>query len=173
MDRLEYLLNNNIRENVDNLLEVVPEVAIMFDFCQKHPHHHLDLWNHTLLTLDIAQMEGFNDYAVKLALLLHDIGKPYSFVEGDVRHYPNHALCSYEIAKNILSRFNYTEEFKIKVLFLIKNHDNKIEKEILNLDKELIMNLYQVQYCDALAHNPKYLDKRCEYLDKTLKLIKK
>ena len=99
---LEELLNNTnivmtINQNMDTLLCYIPEIEEMIGFDQKHPHHHYDLWNHTLLALYIAEENGFLDYDVRLALLLHDIGKPVCFIDGDIRHYYNHSLYSAKI----------------------------------------------------------------------------
>ena len=44
----EILLSGNILENMDFLLSVIPELKFMVGFNHKHPHHHLDVWNHTL-----------------------------------------------------------------------------------------------------------------------------
>ena len=85
------LLNNNIinsiYQNLDDLLKIIPELKIIINFSHKHPHHHLDVFNHTLLALALSP----NDFTIRLVLLLHDIGKPFCFTEeNNVRHYPNH-----------------------------------------------------------------------------------
>lgn len=66
---------NSIYENVDILLDIIPESNDIINFEHNHPLHHLDVWNHTLLALDIS----YNDYDLRLCLLLHDIGKPHSY----------------------------------------------------------------------------------------------
>ncbi len=50
-----------------------------------------------------------NDLDIRLVLLLHDIGKPFSFKEGKARHYYNHAKVSRDISKRILKRLEYNE----------------------------------------------------------------
>ena len=54
----------------------------MIGFEHKHPHHHLDVWNHTLLALSYSP----KDFDIRLVLLLHDIGKPHSYQDEEIRH---------------------------------------------------------------------------------------
>ena len=66
----------SISDNKIELLNLIPELAVMFGFNHHHSHHHLNVWNHTLLALKSSQ----SDFEVRLALLLHDIGKPYYLI---------------------------------------------------------------------------------------------
>ena len=153
-----------ILANLDYLIELIPEIKMMISFDQKHPHHHLDLFEHTLTTLSLSP----NNYELRLTLLLHDIAKPYCYKEGNVRHYYNHATISSEIAKNILTRLGYDKSFTNEVCKMIKYHDTNL----LNIeDKKFLNKMYIIQYCDTYAHNPKYLDKRINYLKKLEKKI--
>ena len=65
----------SINDNMDDLLLIIPEIKNMIGFEHNHPHHHLDVWNHTLLALSLSE----NDFDIRLCLLLHDIGKPFSY----------------------------------------------------------------------------------------------
>ena len=121
-----------------------------------------------------CRREWFLDYDVRLALLLHDIGKPVCFIDGDIRHYYNHSLYSAKIAKRFFKKTGYSKQFIKMVLFLIKNHDCPISDILIDKDPLLAKKLYEVQYCDSLAHNLKYLKKRLDYLSGTkTKLIKR
>lgn len=168
----EILTDNNVVEsinnNLDELLLLIPELKFMIGFDHKHPHHHLDVWEHTLYALSLSE----NNFEIRLSLLLHDIGKPFSYQEGDVRHYNGHALKSYEMAKKILDRFNYEDNFKEEVCYLIKTHDTPISKKNIEDNYELCVKRYKIQVCDALAHNPKKLEKRIKYLKKVKNIIK-
>lgn len=167
------LISNDVKENINinlnYLLKLIPEIKYMIGFEHKHPHHHLDVWEHTLEALSLSQ----NDFDVRLTLLLHDIGKPFSYTEDDgVRHFHGHPLVSSKIAKNILSRLGFNDEYIDKICYLIKTHDNLIrESEINSVNYNLIYTRYLVQEADALAHHPDKLDKRKRYLDTTKKLI--
>ena len=168
----EILTNKNVIEsinnNLDELLILIPELKFMIGFDHKHPHHHLDVWNHTLYALSLSE----NNFEIRLALLLHDIGKPFCYKEGDVRHYNGHALKSYEMSKKILDRFNYPDKFKEEVCYLIKKHDTPIAQEEIIDNYDLCVKRYKIQVCDTFAHNPEKLEKRVKYLKKVKNIIK-
>lgn len=167
----DILLSDNVVEcinnNLDYLLVLVPEIQYMIGFDQKHPHHHLDVWNHTLLALSLSQ----NDFDIRLCLLLHDIGKPFSYQEGEVRHFKGHAETSSKIARVILKRLNYPSGYIEYICYLVLYHDTPITDDFIKNNRELAIKLYKIQYCDALAHNPLKLEKRKEYLDSVQKRL--
>ena len=167
MSLKEILESDNIVEtiesNLEYLLNIIPELKDMIGFDHKHPHHHLDVWHHTLYALSLSP----NDFEIRLTLLLHDIGKPHSFIEGEVRHFPNHPLVSSEITKNILTRLHYDNKIIEEICYLVKTHDSIITKDEMNNNNRLLLyKRYMVQYCDAYAHNPEKLEKRVKYLHK-------
>ena len=160
---------NSIYDSMDYLLLVIPEIKYMIGFDQKHPHHHLDVWNHTLFALSMSQ----NDFDVRLSLLLHDIGKPFSYQDEEVRHFRGHAKVSAKMSENILCRLGFDEEYIKKICYLIEYHDTKISREQIDSDYDMCLKLYEVQRCDALAHNPDYLEKRKKYLEETKLLLRR
>ena len=159
---------DEIRKNTDQLLKLIPEIRDMIGFDHLHPHHHLDMWEHTLLALSHSE----NSFKTRLILLLHDIGKPHSYqFDGEVRHYRGHGEKSAEIAKAVLDRLNFDESFVNSVCTLIKNHDTPLSEEDISRDPDYASELFAVQRCDAMAHNPIYNEKRMAYVEKTSKLI--
>lgn len=173
MDLEKILLSDDVRksinENIDYLVDLIPEIKYMFNFEQHHPHHHLDVWNHTLLALSLSK----KDFDVRLCLLLHDIGKPFSYQDKEVRHFKGHAKVSSIMSKNILTRLGYEEDYVNYICYLIRNHDKKITSEQIEKDYELCEKLYEMQRCDALAHHPDSLESRKKYLEETKKLLLK
>ena len=160
----EILTSNNIVESINNnmdyLLVLIPELKSIIKFPHKNPRHHLDVWNHTLYALSFSE----NDFEIRLCLLLHDIGKPFSYQDEEVRHFHGHAKKSSEIARIILNRLNYNEEYIEYICYLIKNHDKKICDVFIENNYEISIKLYKIQKCDALAHHPDSLEKRKKYL---------
>lgn len=158
----------SINDNLDYLVNLIPEIKMMFNFPHNHPHHHLDVWNHTLLALSKSP----SDYEIRLVLLLHDIGKPLSYQDEDgIRHFKGHADKSSEISYLILKRLLFDENEIKRLCYLIKYHDTPITKDNIVEDYELTYKRYIIQECDALAHHPDKLSKRLSYLDQTKKLL--
>ena len=163
----------SIKENIDYLVEIIPEIKSMFNFPHNNPNHHLDVWNHTLLALSISD----KDFDIRLCLLLHDIGKPHSYQDDEVRncrHFWNHPKKSEEISRVILKRLGYDEDYINYICYLILHHDEPMTDDDINNNYELCLKLYRIQICDALAHNPNRLEKRLNYLETTkIKLLRK
>ena len=157
----------SINNNIDLLFSMIPELRYMVGFDQKHPHHHLDVWEHTLLALSISE----NDFDIRLSLLLHDIGKPFSYQDEEIRHFRYHAHVSKIISYDVLKRIGFDDFFIDKICYLIEKHDTTITEEDVEKNYELEYKRYEIQICDALAHNPEKLEKRIKYLFKTKEMF--
>lgn len=59
------------------LTYILPEVVCQLGYDQDNRHHHLPLWEHTLLAVDYAAQADLG-YVSVLGLLLHDVSKPTS-----------------------------------------------------------------------------------------------
>lgn len=167
MDLYNILTDDNVVEcinnNLDYLFDLIPEIRYMVGFDHMHPHHHLDVWNHTLLALSQAP----NNFDIRLALLLHDIGKPFSYQERDgVRHFKNHPKVSAIMVYDILNRLNYDKQFIEKICFYVENHDSPISDSFLENNYNDALLLFEIQKCDAMAHHPNKLEKRKQYIKK-------
>lgn len=159
----EIILSNQIEAKQNIIFEYIPELKNMVGFEHKHPHHFLDVWNHTLLVLDNLKDE--NDLELKMAGLLHDIGKPFSYQEGEVRHFHGHPIVSNDMCTIILNRLGYDKKFIQDVSYLVLNHDTPINLEDINNSYEMIQKLLKLQYADAKAHHKDKIQKRIDYLD--------
>lgn len=160
----------SINDSSEYVLYLIPELKKIISFEHKHPHHHLDVWNHTLLAVSLSD----KDYEQRLTLLLHDIGKPFSYQEENgIRHYYGHAHISELISEKILERLLIPRELKKEILYLIENHDTPITKGDIENNYDLSLKRYKIQYCDSFAHNPNKLEKRKKYLDAIYLLLKK
>ena len=172
MDLKSILLSDDvvceIKNNMDYLCTEIPEIKNMVGFEHKHPHHNLDVWEHTLKALSLSE----KDFDIRLCLLLHDIGKPFSCQDGQVRHFHGHALVSSQMSEKILKRLGFDEKYIEKICFLIKNHDTPFTEDDVKEDFERCLMLYKIQYCDGLAHNPLYHEKRKKQLQEEENLLK-
>lgn len=152
-----YYLDENI------LFTIIPELRDCDGFEHKHPHHCYDVFEHT----KAAMRKSKPDLQIRLALLLHDIGKPHSYQEdGEVRHFYGHPKVSADMSREILARLGYSEKEIEEICYLVENHDNIINVDNVNKDNiELTKKLLYIQYCDAYAHDPKHIEKRIKKLD--------
>ena len=103
-----------------------------------------------------------SDLIVRLAILLHDIGKPYCYTEDENRvgHFYGHAKISAEIAEDILTRLRFSNDIKDKVVELIINHDvtftptKQAVKRLLNkLGEEQLRRLLLLRAFDMHGQN--------------------
>ena len=105
------------------IAKIIPELECTFDFKQNNKYHKHDVYNHILNTVDNCES---NLFELKLAALLHDIGKPkaYTVDKNGEGHFYGHPELSYEITKEILDkRLRLNRVSSNLVLSLVKNHD--------------------------------------------------
>lgn len=164
------LLSKYPKLNEKIIFKIIPELKATDGFEHKHPHHCYDVWEHTIEALKRSKP----DLQIRIALLLHDIGKPYSYQEdGDIRHFKGHPDKSAQMSKEILKRLGYEEKEVEDICYLIENHDNIIDTSKINKDNlELTKKLLYIQYCDAYAHSPEHIEKRVKKLDEIYEQIK-
>ena len=116
------------------LAQILPEVDACFGFNQNNPHHSKELGDHLLATLAKVS-EISSDRDLRLAALLHDIGKPSSvFDKNGVSHYyqattakgeivgKDHNLVGGTMAEEIMTRLKYPTARKDRVVRLVNNH---------------------------------------------------
>lgn len=152
----------NIISNLDFFLESIPQIQSMIGFDHKHPHHHLDVWEHTL---EVIRNLNTLDLELNIAALFHDIGKPFCYQEGDVRHFYGHPEVSEKITRQVLLNIGFDLNFVERVAYLVKTHDTPINPNQLDNDLELIKKRLQLQYADAKAHHPAKVEQRIKKLD--------
>jgi putative nucleotidyltransferase with HDIG domain len=75
-----------------------------------------DLWDHTLRTVDAARAD---EPVVRLAALLHDVGKPATFADG---HFRGHAEVGAGIAEALLTRLRYPRAVVARIGVLVRHH---------------------------------------------------
>ena len=152
----------NIEENIEILISIIPEIKPMIGFEHKHPHHNLDVWQHTLKVIENLDT---NDLELNMAGLLHDIGKPFAYQDEEVRHFHGHPEVSAVMTKEILERLEFDENFIEKITYLVRTHDTIINPNSLDNSYELIQKRLKLQYADARAHHPDKIQKRIDFLN--------
>lgn len=163
------LLGENIKEvfmqYADIIGAVIPEILPMRGFEQRTPYHIYDILIHSI----VAVQNIDNIPYLKVAALLHDIGKPQTFSkdENGIGHFYGHAEISMKLADVILSRLKLDNFTKQRVTTLIKYHNAPIEpnekavKRWLNkLTPEVFFELLELKRADILAQSLAYLDRQ-------------
>ena len=147
----------------EEIFNIIPELKTEDGFDQKSNWHIYDVWKHT----EVALSNSKCDFEERIALLLHDIGKPFSYQDdGDVRHFKGHAKKSAEMSEPILERLGYDKQLVDRVSFLIENHSKVINVNIVNKNNvELFEKLLDIQYCDTKAYNPEKIGPVIHRLD--------
>lgn len=113
-----------LREFSDVLYVPIPELAAAKGFCQFNPNHRYDVWEHTLAALSASECEEI----LRLAVLLHDVGKPSSFSmdKNAVGHFYGHAVVGAAMTERILRRLRYDGETVRLVTTLVRSHDRPL-----------------------------------------------
>jgi tRNA nucleotidyltransferase (CCA-adding enzyme) len=136
------------------LLEVLlPELAAQRGVAQnKVPGE--DLWDHTVRSVDAAPP---NRPAVRLAALLHDIGKPSTIDEGPFR---GHEVVGADMAARLLDRLHLPRAATERVVHLVRNHmfayepewgDAGIRRFIQRVGPEAIDDLLALRQADNVG----------------------
>lgn len=141
----------------DVITTVIPELKPCIGFQQSNPYHQYDVYEH--IAHAVANYTG-TDISVKVALLLHDIGKPYCYTEDEKGgHFHGHAVPSKDISEEVLNRLRFDNKTKGEVLDLVLYHDSLIEpttktvKRWLNkIGEHRLSQLIDVRLADIYAH---------------------
>ncbi len=104
-----------LMSDTELLAPISPELAAQRGIPQnKVPGE--DLWDHTLRSVDAASASR---PVVRLAALLHDIGKPSTFAEG---HFLGHDAVGAELAGALLDRLREPRSVRDRVVELVRLH---------------------------------------------------
>ncbi len=163
-----------VKEYVDILGKIVPELYQMKDFNYYNPYHTYDLLTHTCLVIENAPA----DIIVRLAAFFHDIGKPYVLTIDNqgVAHFYKHEYVSEKIANRCLIELKCDKETLSYVCELILYHDliistNKksVRKVLSKISFEQFNRLIALKRADNAGQNPKY-QKSDSYFEKLLNI---
>ncbi|MCH5317696.1 MAG: CCA tRNA nucleotidyltransferase [Eubacterium sp.] len=165
------LLGDNAVSVLDEYRDVVgviiPELKPCFDCVQNNPWHIYNVYGHIIHTVGAAP----KDKIIRLAMLLHDIGKPQvkTTDEKGIDHFKTHAVAGAEIAKTVLKRFKVSNEIYDKVTALIYHHQSvenvdeiRIKRWLSRIGEDYTRSLLQVRIADLLGHNPEKIDYELE-----------
>lgn len=135
----------------------LPELAPMAGLDQRSPYHQYDVWEHTLHALEQTDA----DPELRLAVLLHDIGKPpcWSIDRTGRGHFRGHQEAGAVIAERICTRLRLSRQMTEHVTALVRFHDvsvvcgeANVRRWLSRLGPQLYRRLLELNRADTLAH---------------------
>ncbi len=153
------------------LKEILPELQLAMETPQRHAHHSYDVGEHILRSM----MQVPADKELRLAMMLHDIGKPCCLTvdENGITHFHGHAQISARMAREILGRLRYDNHTMDTVCRLVLYHDygngitpdGRIVRRTMNkVGEDLFPELFEVKRADILAQSETLRQEKLEKL---------
>jgi len=158
---------------------IIPELIKGYGL-EQAKHHIYDVWTHSLLSLKNCPSK---DPLVRLATLLHDVGKPFVVKgEGEERTFYNHEVVGARIVRKIAQRLKFSKKEEEKLVTLVRWHqftvderqtDSAIRRFIRNVGKENLQDMLDLRVGDRLGGGAKETSWRLEKFKKRLIEVQK
>ncbi|OQX88341.1 MAG: hypothetical protein B6D65_06000, partial [candidate division Zixibacteria bacterium 4484_93] len=143
------------------LEQILPELERCYGVTQPGCFHEYDVFYHSIKTVDFAP----RTVVVRLAALLHDIGKPKARrlgEDGRARFY-GHDVLSERMTRSILKRLRFSNKTIEDVSVLVRNHmfnyrfsDRGLRRFIRRVGYERIDRLFALRKADILSRGRAY-----------------
>lgn len=163
---IKIIMSKNAADGIEKLRELgllkifIPELEEGYDISQNKHHIH-DCYKHSVLSLEYAAKKGFNKY-VRLAALLHDIGKPKTKNgEGEDATFYGHEIVGAKMTHEILSRLKFSKKDINKIVRLVRYHlfyynvgevgEASVRKLVRKVFPENMEELLQVRMADRIG----------------------
>ena len=160
------IMTESPQEALDHMREagllalVMPELEEGYGIGQ-NKHHIYTVWEHNLNALKHAASKGWS-FEVRMAALLHDVGKPRSKRgDGPDSTFYGHEIIGAKMANTILSRLKYPNTFIEKVSKLVRYHlfyynvdevgEASVRRLIRKVGPEDMEDLIKVRICDRIG----------------------
>ncbi|MBV9159569.1 MAG: CCA tRNA nucleotidyltransferase [Candidatus Kaiserbacteria bacterium] len=131
--------------------------------CAQNQAHSFDVFEHLMRSLQHAADKGWS-LEVRLAALLHDIGKPATRVWSDDKNdwtFHGHDVVSAKMAKRILQDLKFPKDLTERVVALVRWHMffsdpdvvtlAAVRRVIARVGTEHIMDLLNLRVCDRIG----------------------
>ena len=127
--------------------------------CEQNKHHVFDVWMHSMRCLDECPPLP----VLRVAGLLHDVGKPRSRAFSDKTHdytFYEHDRIGAEMAGPLLSRLRFSNDQRERIVALVRHHilcydehwsDAAVRRWLKRVTPELSEDLYALGQADILA----------------------
>ena len=157
---------------------ILPEFDACMETPQHNPHHCRNVGEHILYTLTGVE----KDKALRLAALLHDIGKPVCRTtdEKGIDHFKGHAGVGAKMADGILRRLKFDNDTRKKVVRLVEVHDDRdfplnhrgVRRAVHRIGAELFPDYLKLRRADILAQNPLMQEEKLQRLEEAARLYR-
>lgn len=172
-DGMKFLKNSGL------LAEIMPELIEGVGMEQKG-HHIYDVWTHSLEALRNTDNP---DPITRLAILLHDVGKPESLkiIDGE-RTFHNHEIIGSRMATRIGKKLKLSNKELDKLFRLVRWHmfttdekatDSAVRRFIRNVTPDYLDDMIDVRRADRLGSGAKETSWRWELFKKRLVEVQK
>jgi tRNA nucleotidyltransferase (CCA-adding enzyme) len=125
--------------------------------CEQNKYHAYDVWGHAMSCLDSAPAAP----ALRVAALLHDVGKPRSRAFSDKTNdytFYEHERIGAEMVEPMLARLRFSNEERQHIVALVRHHlvcydeswsDAAVRRWIQRVTPELVPDLYLLNEADV------------------------
>lgn len=139
---------------------IVPELEEGYKITQ-NKHHIYECYEHSLRSLDYAAKKNFNKH-VRLATLLHDVGKPRTKRgQGPAATFYGHEIVGAKMTAQILNRLKFSKRDIEKIVKLVRYHlfyynvdevsDSSVRRLVRQTGPENMEELLQVRMADRIG----------------------
>ncbi len=163
---IKIIMTKRASEGVEELRKLglldyfLPELVEGYKVIQSK-HHIYDCYEHAIYSLKYAVKKNFGLH-VRLAALLHDIGKPRSKQgEGEEATFHNHEMIGAKMTRSILNRLKFKKEDREKIVLLVRYHlfyynvgevsESSVRRLLRKVGKENIDELLEVRMADRIG----------------------
>lgn len=157
---------------------IIPELEA--GHIEQNRHHIYSVFKHSVLSLKFCPNK---EWQVRLAALLHDIGKPKTkkIINGEGTFY-NHEMVGAKFAKKIMQRLKFSNEDMERVVNLVRNHmfyynvdevtESSVRRLIRKVGKENLKDLIDIRVADRLGSGvPKAMPYKLRHLQYVMEKV--